>query len=184
MCGCNKAKAKAAAAGGATRTAPAMSRAVFAAPAPAPAPAPTLATLDTSVWGPQLWKALHVAANCSTAGSHLQWWGTLLKELQYGIPCPDCRAHYSAWYRAHPLTKRPVSFIPLRRVVSISVAQWINDLHNDVNRRTGKPTWSFIDSVRANDSDQLEAAKTAAAYLQGKISDKAFSTLNSLLNAC
>jgi hypothetical protein len=186
MCGCNKAKA--AAAGAATRAAPAMSRAipraVFSTRALAPAPAPALATLDTSVWGPQLWKALHVASNCSTAGSHLQWWGTLLKELQYGIPCPDCRAHYSAWYRTHPLTNRPASIIPLRRFVSISVGQWIHDLHNDVNRRTGKPTWSFNDSVRANGSDQLAAAKTAAAYLQGKISDKAFSTLNALLNAC
>ena len=178
MCGCNKAKPAAAA-----KTTPVVTRAASrTTPTPVPVPVPELATLDTSVWGPQLWKALHVAANSSTAGSNLQWWGTLLNELQRGIPCPDCRAHYSAWYRSHPLTNRPISIIPIRKIAS--VGQWINDLHNDVNRRTGKPIWSFGDSARANGSDQLEAAKTAAAYLQGKISDKAFSTLNSLLNAC
>jgi hypothetical protein len=64
------------------------------------------------------------------------------------------------------------------------MGKWINDLHNDVNRRTGKPTWSVGDSLRVNGRDQLEAAKAAAADLQGKISDKAFSTLISLLNAC
>jgi hypothetical protein len=175
MCGCNKAKAAAAVPRASPRT-------VFATRAAAPVSfaGPELATLDTSVWGPQLWKALHVAANSSTAGSNIQWWGTLLNELQRGIPCPDCRAHYSAWYRSHPL--RSSSIIPIRK--NASVGQWINDLHNDVNRRMGKPTWSAGDSARANGSDQLAAAKTAAAYLQGKISDKAFSTLNSLLNAC
>lgn len=176
MCGCNKAKPATAV----TRAAPRNARAV--APLPEPEPEPEIATFDTSVWGPQLWKALHVAANSSTAGLNLQWWGTLLNELQRGIPCPDCRAHYSAWYRAHPLTNRRSSIIPIRKLAS--VGQWINDLHNDVNRRTGKPIWSFGDSARANGSDQLEAAKTAAAFLQGKISDKAFSILNSLLNAC
>ena len=182
MCGCNKAKPAGAAA---VRTTPFMARAAprtARAAAPAPAPVAALATLDTSEWGPQLWKALHVAAYSSNVGSNLQWWGTLLNELQRGIPCPDCRAHYSAWYRSHPLNNRPASFIPLRKIVS--VAQWINDLHNDVNRRTGKPTWSFGDSARANGRDQLDAAKAAAASLQGKISDTAFSTLNSLLNAC
>jgi len=190
MCGCNKARPAGAAA--TVRTTPNMTRAAprmaFAARAAAPAPVSVatyaLATLDTSEWGPQLWKALHVAANSPTAGSNLQWWETLLNELRQGIPCPDCRAHYSAWYRSHPLTNRPASIIPIRRPVSVSIGQWINDLHNDVNRRTGKPTWHFGDSSRANGRDQLEAAKAAAADLQGKISDKAFSTLNSLLNAC
>ena len=182
MCGCNKAKTVDPNAAAAVRSVPFISRGVTVTRtvASAPAPTPALATLDTSEWGPQLWKALHVAANSSTAGSNLQWWGTLLNELQRGIPCPDCRTHYSAWYKSHPL--RPASLIPIRKPVS--VGQWINDLHNDVNRRTGKPTWSFGDSLRANGRDQLEAAKAAAASLRGKISDTAFSTLNSLLNAC
>ena len=178
MCGCNKKKIVGTSPAVVTRPAPFVARSaqrVAAAPA-----AVQLPTLDTSEWGPSLWKALHVASYCSNAGANMQWWGTLLNELQVGIPCPDCRAHYSAWYRSHPL--RSASLIPIRKIVS--VGQWVHDLHNDVNRRTGKPTWSYGDSLRANGRDQLDAAKAAAASLQGKISDKAYSTLMSLLNAC
>ena len=185
MCGCNKAKPAAANAKPATTPRPApFSRMLTQQRQVQMDVAPTLVTLDTSVWGPQLWKALHVAAYNPSSEKNMRWWGTLLNEMQYGLPCPDCRAHYSAWYRSHPLTTRSASIIPIRRYVPVSVGQWINDLHNDVNRRTGKPTWSFGDSARANGSDQLEAAKAAAVELQGKISDNVWNPLNSLLNAC
>jgi hypothetical protein len=140
----------------------------------------SLPILDTSVWGPSLWKALHVAAVCSTSRTSSHMWANLLHALRESIPCPDCSAHYNAWYNSNPL--RPMSLLPIRKPVS--VALWLHDLHNDVNRRTGKPTWSYAQSVSANGRDQLSAAKAAAASLQGKIGHTALSALHALLKSC
>ena len=144
---------------------------VFRAP-----PIPTIPTLDTSVWGPALWKTLHIAGQCRGVKSRQALWVKLFKELRTGLPCPDCSAHYNAWLNAHPIR---LSLVPNG---GIDIGKWLLNLHNDVNRRTGKPTWTLM-QVSTSYSTNIADAKEIAQTLQGKIGDQAYYTLLALLQS-
>lgn len=142
----------------------------------APPPLPTLPTLDTSVWGPMLWKAMHIAGQCKGVRSRQTLWVKLFKELRTGIPCPDCSAHYNAWLNTHPVR---ISLVPNG---GVDIGKWLLGLHNDVNRRNGKPLWTLM-QVSTGYSTNIEDAKEAAQTLQGKIGDRAYLALIALLNS-
>lgn len=176
MCGCNKR----------TFTAPSPDRKIMpvrghfppvtrhilpSAPAP-----PPLATVDAAIWGPPLWKALHTAAQNKQLKSRQGLWTNMMKALRTGIPCPDCSAHFNSWMNSHPMR---ASLIPN---AGADHGKWFLDLHNDVNRRTGKPVWTLAQVAAAYTGD-LVVAREAAHSLQGKIGDKAFFALMALLNS-
>jgi hypothetical protein len=131
--------------------------------------------VDTSIWGPPLWTILHIAAQYGPVRGGQANWMSLLKALRTGIPCPDCAGHYNSWINSHPLR---ASLIPGQ---SFDIGKWILDLHNDVNKRTGKPTWSMAQVVSTY-SNRIAAAKESAAFLQGKIGHQAFHAIMTLLN--
>lgn len=171
MCGCNKFKQK-----GPAPTPP--QRPLQGRPAATPhvVTAP-LATVDTSVWGANLWKVLHIAAHSSRSKTIIPLWRTLLAALLYGLPCPDCSAHYNAWYKSHPL-HTPVMLLG----GSINVSKWVLDLHNNVNQRTGRPVWTLEQAATAY-TGRINDARTTAASLNGIIGSQAYSALNALLKA-
>jgi len=152
-----------------------VSPATPATPAP-PAPPETPLIADTSVWGPPLWKVLHTAAQCRGVKTRYSLWVKLFKELRTGLPCPDCSAHYNAWLNAYPIR---VSLVPNG---GVDIGKWLLNLHNDVNRRTGKPTWTLM-QVSTSYSTNIADAKEIAETLQGKIGDRAYTTLLALLNS-
>jgi hypothetical protein len=80
----------------------------------------------TDVWGPPLWKVLHVLANVNDLGR----WRTLLDLLRTALPCPECSAHFNAWLDAHPL------------IDGTKMDLWLLALHNDINRREGTLCWN------------------------------------------
>jgi hypothetical protein len=80
----------------------------------------------TDVWGPPLWKVLHVLANVNDLGR----WRTLLDLLRTALPCPECSAHFNAWLDGHPL------------VDGTRMDLWLLALHNDINRREGTSEWN------------------------------------------
>lgn len=106
--------------------------------------------VDTAIWGPPMWRFLHGAAAAATAGVHREAWVALLTALRTSLPCPDCHAHYNAWWAAHPYTgEQPV-------------ADWLLSLHNDVNTRRGVPVWTAEQMVAGYPVDgALEAARAA-----------------------
>lgn len=115
--------------------------------APAPAPAPPagpepvdvgLPIVDPVLWGPHVWRFLHVAAALPVARSRgREQWRALLTALRVALPCPECTGHYQAWYRAHPF-RVMMGGAAVRR----AAMAWVLDLHNDVNRRRGVAVWS------------------------------------------
>ena len=145
-------------------------------PAPPAIPEPPPLDADTSVWGPPLWKALHTAAQCKGVKTRYSLWVKLFKELRTGLPCPDCSAHYNAWINAYPVR---LSLVPNG---GIDIGKWLLNLHNDVNRRTGKPTWTLM-QVSTSYSTNIADAKEIAKTLQGKIGERAYYTLLALLNS-
>ena len=87
---------------------------------------------ENKEWGPLLWAVLHGLAEKAGKSNplflheELYGWLIILKELQYIIPCPDCREHYKEYYLANPLTKTNI-------IDNIRV--WLFNLHNKVNYR-------------------------------------------------
>jgi len=172
MCGCNKAKAAAvrstALPRGITQIVAATSFSVVA----------TIETVDTSVWGASLWKVLHIAAQRSTSRNIAPQWRIVLDAMKTGLPCPDCSKHYNAWYKSHPfrIGLMPNSFHG-------AIMRWVLDLHNDVNRRTGKPIWGIPQLSAAYNGETMETAKALAESLNGIIGPNLSSALSALLRA-
>lgn len=110
-------------------------------PKPVPEPAPVdvgLPIVDPALWGPHVWRFLHVTAALPVTRSRgREQWRALLTALRVSLPCPECTGHYQAWHRAHPF-RVMMGGMAVRR----AAAAWVLDLHNDVNRRRGVPVWT------------------------------------------
>ncbi len=97
-----------------------------------------LPIVDPAIWGPHLWRFLHVTA--ALPAPRLRGrdkWRAVLEALRVSLPCPECTGHYQAWHRAHPF-RAMLGGTAVRR----AAMRWVLDLHNDVNRRRGIPVWS------------------------------------------
>ena len=168
MCGCNKAKAAATAAARKANPATAVA---------APAAVVThLETVDTSVWGAPLWKILHIAAQRSNARNSVPAWRAVLDAMKTGLPCPDCSAHYNAWYRSHPLR---IGLMP--NMFQGAIVRWLLDLHNDVNRRTEKAMWNTHQMAAKYGGEKVATAKALADSLSGILGSNLSGALNALL---
>jgi hypothetical protein len=180
MCGCNKYKAAVVAPQLAISTTFASAPASASASAPASAPAPAgLPTVDPLIWGPPLWSALHIAAYASVSRGLLPRWQRLLTELRTGLPCPECSAHYNSWFNSHPLR---TTLLPPNNTQQ-SIIRFVQDLHNSVNVRNNKPTWSTAQSARVYGGNQIALAKTNLDSVQGMIGQGVYNALLGILNA-
>ena len=85
---------------------------------------------DPAIWGPPLWAVLHGMAEFGAATIPFSDWQELAAALRTSLPCEECSLHYQRWYRVRlPPPTGPI-------------AQWLLDLHNDVNRRRRQPAWT------------------------------------------
>jgi hypothetical protein len=176
MCGCRKAVVPGVAVPGVT---PSLRPAAARRPAPAPAPAPAPVVIDTSIWGPPLWRALHIAANFSDRATVRNEWIVLFNSLQNSLPCPDCTGHYRRWFAAH-------RFVRGRNPPDIrkQAHEWLVALHNDVNVRTEKPTMTADEVATLFGGDRLvriAEAEAAVASLQGIVGRRALHILSKIL---
>lgn len=87
------------------------------------------------IWGPNLWTILHSSAERIGNPQHgrlqqeeTRLWTGLLNSLQYTLPCPLCKKHYTAF----------INFNPIISVNREFIRNWLFNLHSDVNARTGK----------------------------------------------
>jgi hypothetical protein len=111
--------------------------------------------VNTTIWGPPLWKVLHVAAEMADGSGTEPLWRELVPSLHTSLPCPVCAGHFRDWATAHPLPA------VLDRTV---LREWWAALHNDVNRRNRRPLWS-VETVAAT-YGTAEAGTEAAAALE------------------
>ena len=172
MCGCNKNKTANTAVLPASRSFPSASRSAVA------PVAESLPIVDTSIWGPPLWKVLHIAAHATITKGRQSQWKLILNTLLTDLPCPDCTAHYISWYRTHPIG---ISLFPNRNNRQIVI--WLLNLHNDINIRTGRPVWNAAQLDATYGGDQIQVAKDTLATLQGIIGQNAWNSLNTLLHS-
>lgn len=134
---------------------------------------------DPLVWGPPLWRALHIAAVFSDRLSVRNEWPALLQYIQSGLPCPDCTGHYRRWIASHPFVKGNNA-----PDVRKQAHEWLVALHNDVNVRTGKPTMTPDAVATLFGGDRLvriAEAEAAVASLRGIIGGRTLSMLSRIL---
>ena len=121
--------------------------------------------VDTSVWGPPLWRFLHAAASearqpgVAGGAEHREAWVALLTALRSSLPCPDCHAHYNAWWSARP-------FVAVADPSGESVEAWLLALHNAVNERRGVPVWTAEQLAAAVTTEAAGGREVAAAALE------------------
>ena len=135
--------------------------------------------IDTSVWGPPLWRALHIAAVFSDRIYVRNDWPALLHYLQESLPCPDCTGHYITWYASHPFVRGNNS-----PDVRLRAHEWLVALHNDVNVRTEKPTMTPDEAAAlfgGNRLARIAEAEAAVASLRGIVGSLALRTLFKIL---
>jgi hypothetical protein len=105
-------------------------------------------------WGPLFWTVLHCLAEKAGQAQpifqieELNAWLILLKQLQFIIPCTDCRAHYVAYYTNNPLSKKDI----LK-----NVRIWLFNLHNSINIRNNSPVFALEDLSKTYPSDLIKA---------------------------
>ena len=176
MCGCRKAVVP----GVTPSVRPAGVRPAGVRPAAAaPVVAPEPVVIDTSVWGPPLWRALHIAANFSDRMTIRNEWDMLFNYLRNSLPCPDCTGHYRTWYAAH-------RFVRGRNAPDIrkQAHEWLVALHNDVNVRTEKPTMNPVEVATLFGGDRLARiaeAEAAVASLRDIVGKQALRMLSKIL---
>lgn len=97
-----------------------------------------MAGTDLARWGPAAWHTLHAFAHTSPrqldAGRRARTC-EFLRLFGEHLPCPACRAHFRAYLVAH-LDEDALG-------TREDVVRFMNDAHNDVNRRLGKRTWTY-----------------------------------------
>lgn len=158
---------------------PVVQRQVPSAPRHVPAPAPTpvpvasrqatvpatveLPIVDPVLWGPHLWRFLHIAAEGSVLGSsRADVWNVLFDAMLTGLPCPECSAHYGTWRQTHSIVM-PTRGANLR----VAVRELVRGLHNSVSVRRGQSGWSAEEATREyagrGKAAALEALEAAGA---------------------
>lgn len=172
-------------------------RAIIRTP-PVVIPEPPLATVDTSVWGADLWLILHVASVLAMSDSQKNAFAAVLASLRTGIPCPECSGHFNNWYAAHPTHSTTYSAQAQHKLASkvfrignartptttwVPFDAWIANLHNDVNRRRGVEQWDIVRVTNTYRQTSLADVRQASVRLQGVIGRNASAAIVNLLNA-
>jgi len=130
-----------------------------------------MSLLSREVWGPEMWKMLHIFADKSGSitdkileNDEAHIWIGLIRNLNIIMPCQLCSQHYKAWTKKHNLNELVVMKGLIRNT-------WLTDffwnLHNDVNSRGNKSVFNKEDlkiySDRSEFASSLDLIKRMVA---------------------
>lgn len=88
---------------------------------------------SNAIWGPALWMILHSACErINSKNEESRIWIGLLQSLRYSLPCPQCKRHYTAYMKG----------VPFGLITKENIRRWLYLLHEQVNGRTDKPSFS------------------------------------------
>jgi len=128
----------------------------------------------TDNWGPSLWKILHSLAEKGgkviTPGfrdDEKRQWILLIEIMPKMIPCPDCREHAQQWILKNPITAIKAL---ANDEMYLWLTTWVYTFHEDVNKRTGKP--SFDKNLLATtygSTNILEVFKSMKPFIENAI---------------
>ena len=100
--------------------------------------------IDPNLWGKHFWATAHyITISYPTNPTKIEkqnvkFFFELLKEL---LPCGNCRSHYKNNLKIYPLTDEILSS-------KYKLIEWLVNLHNEVNKRTGKKIISVDEAMQ------------------------------------
>jgi len=106
--------------------------------------------IPPSKWGPHFWMTLHIAClGCQDPKALIEF----VEGYVYIIPCLSCRQHFEQVLVENPVPE------------SDDLFKWSVDVHNIVNKRLGKPEFSYEDAL----ANVLAAAPPTSPQFDFKI---------------
>lgn len=102
-----------------------------------------LDNINPNMWGKSFWSAIHyitIAYPNNPTDEDKQNIIAFFTSLQNVLPCEKCRNHFKANLISYPLTNDILSS-------KANLISWAVGVHNEVNRRTGKPEMSVNDAI-------------------------------------
>lgn len=113
---------------------------------PCPCKLPPEIYPDTAEWGPLLWTLLHGLAE--RAGKLVSpmfvhdermGWIQFMQSVQFIIPCPACREHFTEYIKLHPVAQ-DLKRLPQTQLPEY-VRTWFWEVHEWVNESLKKPSF-------------------------------------------
>jgi len=98
--------------------------------------------LNIESWGPAFWHVMHAVSFMYPENPTPQdqtKYANFYENLIDVLPCQKCRNHFAEILQEIPMQLRS------RRELS----EWVVNVHNEVNKSTGKPEQDYLDVVQA-----------------------------------
>ena len=98
--------------------------------------------MDKDAWGPNMWTVIHAVAlgypESGPTADDKRHYRSFYEGLQHVIPCMSCRENF----------KKHIEKLPIDLTDQSTLFKWTVDLHNAVNKMTGKSTTWDVDGAR------------------------------------
>jgi hypothetical protein len=93
--------------------------------------------MSLGIWGNAGWTFMHFisfAYPVNPSVSDKQRYRQFFESIQHVLPCPKCRVHFAKNMKKYDLNVALES--------RDGLVQWVVDMHNEVNKVSGKPAWT------------------------------------------
>ena len=94
--------------------------------------------MDPNLWGPPAWYFLHTLTYTypkNPTKEDQEAIVSFFESLRHLLPCTVCRTNYEDHFAALPIREHSHS--------RETMIKWLIDIHNEVNKETGKPSVSY-----------------------------------------
>jgi hypothetical protein len=119
---------------------------------------------DPRYWGSKFWFVMHTTAYFfpeHPTPDEMHAAKNFYESLRFLLPCPGCAQHYSKL-----IENKPVHHAVSSRMNLIT---WVNEIHNEVNRRLGKPIVTIEEYLMMNKNLERPPLVTYEPILAGII---------------
>ncbi len=102
---------------------------------------------NNNVWGPPAWTFLHtITYNYpeNPTDNDKKNYHNFFMNLQHVLPCKKCQAHYTENIQKYDLNNSLDNRDDL--------VKWLIDIHNEVNKHTGKRVWTYSEVYNKYDN--------------------------------
>lgn len=113
--------------------------------------------IKPSTWGPSLWTCLHcfsLSYPLNPSDEDKAAMHRFFHAMKNVLPCGQCKSDFTLMMERDPIEHHLHS--------RESLCRWVNEKHNQVNRKTNSPTMTFEDSVTRWTQPQIRPMQRGA----------------------
>lgn len=102
-----------------------------------------MSTDSREIWGPKVWRMLHLFADVSDRRDVALLWASIMKSTADVLPCAICRKHLQGYLKTHTFMRIKQPNLITGQQVRTQIVAELHLIHNVVNHRLGKPIFPF-----------------------------------------